>query len=268
MNLNITEQKSIEIDKYNSYKYTFSICTLVTRKNEYQEMLETFSAKGFTNENSEFIYIDNSETNKADGYSGLNQFLAQSKGKYTIICHQDIRLEFDDIVKLKQCLKEMDELDPNWAILGNAGATCDFATKHIRITDPTGSDKRTSEFPSKVESLDENFLVIKNGLNIGVSRDLSGFHFYGTDLCLQADMRGYSAYVVDFHLHHLSEGNRDITFDSCKQNLINKYEYALRPRFVQTSCVYLYITGSSFFKVLFNNKLIFRFKRLKDNFFK
>jgi hypothetical protein len=246
------------------YKYIFSICTLVTRKNEYQEMLETFYKKGFTDENCEFLYIDNSAVNKADGYSGLNKFLAQSKGKYTIVCHQDIRLEFDDIDRLKECIEEIDELDQNWAVLGNAGASCDFSMRSIRITDPHGSDKSTSEFPAKVDSLDENFLVIKNGLNIGLSRDLSGFHFYGTDLCLQSSLRGYNSYVINFHLHHLSPGNIDNYFNSCKKDLIKKYEYALRPRFVQTSCTYMHISGFSTLNAFLNNKLIFRLKRIFD----
>jgi|APSaa5957512535_1039671.scaffolds.fasta_scaffold51398_1 hypothetical protein len=260
------QQNIIQLNDEISYSSLFSICTLVTRKNEYEEMLETFYTKGFTNENSEFLYIDNSETNKADGYSGLNQFLAQSKGKYTIVCHQDIRLEFDNIYKLQECIKEIDKLDPNWSILGNAGVSCDFFTKHIRITDPHGSDQRTSEFPAKVDSLDENFLVIKNGLNIGLSRDLSGFHFYGTDLCLQSSLRGYSAYVINFHLRHLSPGNVDNYFYSCKKDLIKKYEYALRSRFIQTTCTYMYISSFTTLNTLFNNKLFFKFKKIFDGY--
>ena len=263
MELSIIELKDDII-----YLKEFSICTLVTRKDEYQEMIETFYSKGFTNENSEFLYIDNSETNKADGFSGLNHFLAQSNGEYTIVCHQDIRLEFDDIVKLQERIKEMDQLDPHWAVLGNAGATCDFSKKSIRITDPTGEDKQIGGFPAKVDSLDENFLLIKNGLNIGLSRDLNGFHFYGTDLCILADLRGYSAYVIDFHVRHLSSGNRDDYFDSCKKELIAKYQIALRPRFIQTSCVYLYISGSPFFSRILNNKIAFRLKSIVDNFIK
>jgi hypothetical protein len=248
------------------YPKEFSICTLVTRKDEYEEMLKTFYKKGFTDENSEFLYIDNTEVNKADGYSGLNKFLAHSKGEYTIVCHQDIRLEFDDIIKLRGCIKEMDELEKNWAVLGNAGASCDFSTKHIRITDPHGSNKSTSKFPAKVDSLDENFLIVKNGLNIGLSRDLNGFHFYGTELCLQSSLRGYNSYVIDFHLHHLSPGNIDNYFNSCKKDLIKKYEYALRPRFIQTSCTYMYISGFSTLNAFLNNKLIFRLKRMLDDY--
>ena len=209
MNINNCTELLVN-DKF--YQYDFSICTLVTRKNEYQDMLETFNDKGFTDKNSEFLYIDNSEINKADGYSGLNWFLAQSKGKYTIICHQDIRLEFDDIIKLQQCINEMNIIDPHWSVLGNAGGTCDFSKLHIRITHPYGENVKTSEFPIEVDSLDENFLVIKNGLNIGLSRDLQGFHFYGTDLCFQAKLQGYNAYVINFHLSHLSRGSMDKNF--------------------------------------------------------
>ena len=265
MLINTCEELSINSQ---DYKYNFSVCTLVTRKNEYEEMLESFYQKGFTNTNSQFSYIDNSTSNKGDGFAGLNKFLSNSQAKYTIICHQDIRLEFDDIEKLNNCIKEIEKKDPNWAVLGNVGGSSDLFKLHCRITDPYGSNKNTSSFPIQVNSLDENFLLVKNGLNIGLSRDLKGFHFYGTDICLQANLRGYSAYVIDFHLRHLSPGNVDDYFNNCKKDFIKKYEFALRPRFIRTSCAYLYISGFSILNILINNKIFFKIKKIMDTYIK
>jgi len=44
-----------------NYAFEFSICTLVTRKQEYNEMLQSFLAKGFSEDKCEFIYADNTE---------------------------------------------------------------------------------------------------------------------------------------------------------------------------------------------------------------
>jgi hypothetical protein len=43
------------------YTYQFTICTLVTRKTEYEEMLQSFLAKGFDTQTCEYLYIDNSK---------------------------------------------------------------------------------------------------------------------------------------------------------------------------------------------------------------
>lgn len=50
------------------YTYQFTICTLVTRKTEYEEMLQSFLAKGFDTQTCEYLYIDNSEQSTFDAY--------------------------------------------------------------------------------------------------------------------------------------------------------------------------------------------------------
>jgi hypothetical protein len=52
-------------------------------------------------------------------------------------------------------------------------------------------------------TLDENFLVL-NRRNVPRSTDgLSGFHLYGSDVCLHALSSGGSAYVIDFPISHV-----------------------------------------------------------------
>ena len=103
------------------YEYLFSICTLVTRKQEYEEMLESFLQKGFTTDCCEYMYIDNSNNCTFDAYEGLNIFLQKAKGKYIILCHQDIILHDNDKDYLLKLIKEVNDKDESWAVLGNAG---------------------------------------------------------------------------------------------------------------------------------------------------
>lgn len=241
----------------------FSVCTLVTDTKEYEEMVVSFRKAGFTDENSEFLYADNSAGNQYDGFTGVRTFLTKSTAKYVIICHQDVLLSYDGFDKLNACVEELEQTDSNWAIAGNAGYV-DSNRKAIRISDPYGMDVSKGPFPAKVRSLDENFLIVKQASGLTPSNDLRGFHFYGTDLCLIADILGYNAYVIDFHLYHKSGGNCDESFFNAKERLIAKYHRVFKSRFVRTTCTPLYLSGCSVLNTLFNRKLMYSLKKRID----
>jgi hypothetical protein len=211
----------------------FSICTLVTKPGQYEQMVASFRAAGF-DEGCEYLFIDNSTRNKFDGYSGLNFFLSHSRGSYTIICHQDVLLAFDDRRILEARLSELTELDQYWAVCGNAGLT-EHGRHAIRITDPHGADTRRGPFPSRVVGLDENFMVARNCWNLSVSPRLTGFHLYGTELCAVARLLGLNAYAIDFHLRHLSGGSMR-GFDEALTNLASWRSSRLNPGVIGNTC--------------------------------
>jgi hypothetical protein len=245
--------------------YEFSICTLVTNLSEYQEMIESFKNAGFTETISEFLYIDNSKGNIFDGYSGLNKFLNTAEGKYIIVCHQDILLNFDNIDVLRQRIAQIDTIDPDWAILGNAGYG-DFNTKLYRITDPWGENQKMGELPAKAKSLDENFLLIKNEANLALSHNLKGFHLYATDLCTIATILGWNAYVIDFHLYHKSAGSCSESFFASKKAFIKKYSHHTKPFAIRTTCTMMIITGYDVLNRLINKKFFYSIKKRWDSF--
>lgn len=237
------------------YLPKYSVCTLVTQKNLYQSMVNSFIAAGFTSAISEYIYIDNTKSNTTDAYGGINKFLSIARGQFIIICHQDILLEYDRIEQLESCISQLNDLDPNWGLLGNAGGI-KRGKSAIRITDPSGPNRRTAKLPAKVQSLDENFILIRKDANLGASRDLHGFHLYGLDLCLQAMMRGYSAYVVDFHLRHLSPGNFGADYYACKNSVIKKYQKIFPWNYYQTPGSPIFLSGNVFLNRTLNNQSI------------
>jgi hypothetical protein len=211
----------------------FSICTLVTNPPQYEEMVASFRAAGF-GEDCEFLFIDNSTHNKFDGYSGLNFFLSHSSGSHIIICHQDVLLAFDDRRVLEARLSELTELDPYWAVCGNAGLTED-GSNAIRITDPHAADTKCGAFPSRVVGLDENFIVTRNCWNLSVSPRLTGFHLYATELCNIAHLLGLNTYVIDFHLRHLSGGSMQ-GFGEAMMKLATLQSFRLRPHVIGNTC--------------------------------
>ena len=221
----------------------FSICTLVTDLQQYHEMVQSLKDGGFGTEDCEYLYFDNSRANAADAFAGYNQFLTEARGAYAILCHQDIALLNDGRSVLERRLQELDRLDPNWGLCGNAGATGEGRLA-IRITDPHGADQALGPFPARVVALDENFIVARRQANLALSHDLTGFHLYGADLCTIADILGRSAYVIDFHLHHKSAGKSDGGFYQARLAMMRKYARALRPRWVNTTCTYFRLNGS------------------------
>jgi hypothetical protein len=212
----------------------YSIGTLVTNWDQHRSMRASFEAKGFTVADCEYLTIDNTGPDYTDAFGGLNAMLNDARGVYAVLCHQDVRLVDDGREVLDRRLAELSALDPRWAVTGNAGATAS-GDLVIRISDKVGKGQRLGTFPSRVVSLDENFIVVKRDTRVGFSRDLLGFHFYGADVCLVADIVGYSSYVIDFHLLHLGRGAKGEAFDKMKAAFTAKWRHALRDRNVQTT---------------------------------
>jgi hypothetical protein len=238
--------------------YKYSVCTLVTKLEEYEEMQLSFIAAGFDPIFTEFLYIDNSKSNEFDGFSGLNKFLLEAKGTYIILCHQDILLINDNLNVLESRMSALDLLDNKWAILSNAGAS---KIKHEVFT-VTESDyvlKKKGIFPTQVKSVDESFILLKRNANLSLSSDLAGFHLYGTDICMIASMLGYNSYVIDFNILHKSKGKVDHHFIEIREKLILKYTHLFKGSYYQTTNTSFYISSLHWVNKLLNTRFVMFF---------
>jgi hypothetical protein len=220
----------------------YTVATLVTDRGLYAEMRASFVAAGFTPPGCEYLCVDNSGPPQTSAFEGLNRLLDAARGRYVVLCHQDVRLLEHGRARLDSLLAELEAKDPAWALAGNAGGVRPGRLA-LRITDPHGPDRRVGSLPERVMSLDENFIVVKRAARVGFSRDLAGFHLYGADICLVADILGYTAYVIDFHLEHLSGGTKSPAFRDAERAFVAKWNRALRPRCIQTTCTLLAVSG-------------------------
>jgi hypothetical protein len=226
-------------------KPRYSICVMVTKWDQYAESMASYRSHGFDDEICEFLLIDNSAGNRADAYVALNEFLQAARGDYVILTHHDVTLIEHGRAELDACLDELTALDPSWAVCGNAGHT--DRDKPVYCLSHTFRDQHVEggPFPARVMSLDENFIVVRRLANLALSRDLAGFHHYGTDLCLIADILGWSVYVIGFHLRHDSRGTIDERYDRSREAIMRKYARALRPRWVHLVTLrQFYISGN------------------------
>ncbi|MEZ5843544.1 MAG: hypothetical protein R3D27_07400 [Hyphomicrobiaceae bacterium] len=224
----------------------FTIATLVTDEAQYAAMRSSFAAGGFSGPDCEYLFIDNrpqgSSFLKADAYRGLNAMLAAARGDIVILCHQDVRLLADGRAALEARLAGLTERDAGWALAGNAGGI-GVGRLALRISDPHGRDQIRGTLPARVQSLDENFIVVRRAAGVAFSGDLAGFHFYGADICQAARVLGWHSYVIDFHLEHLSPGRKDASFVRAATAFRAKWQRALAPRWVQTTCALVRLSG-------------------------
>lgn len=229
----------------------FTIGTLVTDYITYGQMHDSFVQSGFGTEDCEYLCIDNTRTPQTGAYAGLNKLLEAASGKYVILCHQDILIEHDDRATLEALLSNLEEADPDWAVAGNAGVTSDLE-RAIYIEDPTAvgmqrclppanRENICPGFPIPVVSLDENFLLLRRKSGVRFSNDIKfadvrqSFHLYGTDICLNAEILGYSAYVIEFLVHHLSPGNH-AGLSEATRAFQSKWGCVFPKRVLRTTC--------------------------------
>jgi hypothetical protein len=121
--------------------------------------------------------------------------------------------------------------------------------------------------PLVTKTVDENFIVVKNSANLALSNNLSGFHMYGTDICLVADILGFKSYIIDFNIIHKSNGNVGKAFYKNRKEFLKKYNYALRGRFMSTTITRFYISGNWFTVLLYNFQPVKFFVRQYYKFF-
>lgn len=219
--------------------FEFSFCSLVNNLEQYRSMIGAFVRSGFSPENSEFLFVDNTKGNVGDGYTGLNSLTRATRGQYIIYCHQDV-FPIDDYDVLIRRLRELDDLDPAWAIAGNAGFSSDNIPA-CRITDKFGADQRFGSFPMKVITLDENFFILKSDVRVSFSNDLQGFHLYATDLVSNARLAGWNAYVIDYHLRHDGNASMGEPFEQSCAAFQRKLSEFARPRKIVPPSTKIYI---------------------------
>ena len=210
----------------------YSVCVLVTRADQFEQMRESFVRGGFDPESCEYLVCDNTAGNRADAYVALNEFLQAAAAGRIILGHQDLVLLDDHRRHLDVRLDELGRIDPHWALAGNAGVTTDGLPQLCLPHDDLADAVLGGPFPQQVVSLDENFIVVRAEANLALSRDLSGFHHYGTDLCLIADVLGWNAWVIDFYLRHFGTGTVDESYFASARGIEAKYRRALRSRWV------------------------------------
>lgn len=255
----MTQPKAIAGNVCFNKQYTF--CTLVTNFSEYMKMIDSAKKAGFDGNDVEFLYFDNQKSNQFDGYSGINRALQEAQGEYLIFCHQDILFHDDKRPILDACLAELEILDKNWAVAGNAGKD-NSSFFHARISDPNMQNVHIGKLPAKVMSLDENFMILNRKHRFATSSQaLSGFHLYALDLCQNAYGLGLNCYVINFHLLHKSGGTMSQSYYDAQNNYIALQQKRKAIDDFFPLCSSFYVGSSQIKNVFFKNQTLLKWRR-------
>ena len=203
---------------------------------DYAALRSALSSQGFTEDNCEFLVCDNSEKNLFSAYAGVRLFLREAKGKYVLILHQDA-IPLESAEKLLNCIEYLELRDPLWGVIGNAGKL-KSSRSVMSILSAPDTERPRSPFV-KVETIDENMMIIRNGTGITLSADMGGYHFYAFDLCSVAARLGYNSYVVDHLWRHDSHGAIDEDFFAAKRRMERKMSRYHGERLAPTTCTIL-----------------------------
>jgi hypothetical protein len=140
-----------------------------------------------------------------------NRALEETDAEILILAHQDVYLPAGTLARLDAELRRLDELAPDWAVAGAAGADAEKVFYGAVWSSGIGGlVAGNGGLPARVETLDEMILIVRVDAGLRFDDNLPGFHLYGTDIIQIAASQGRSAWVVDLPAVHHSRPVRNL----------------------------------------------------------
>ena len=165
-----------------------------------------------------------------------NDALERARSEIVIFAHQDMYFPQDWISSLESALSYLESHDPNWGVLGSFGVTARKDRYGHVYSSGLGVIGKPVDKPIPVQTLDEIVLIVRKSSHLRFDTALSGFHFYGSDLCLEASAKGMRNYVIPGFCVHNTQMYPVLPaeFYACYRQFRSKW---LRCLPVHTSCI-------------------------------
>jgi len=123
-----------------------------------------------------------------------------------VFAHQDVHFPDGWFAQLEATCRNLDMLDPSWAVAGLCGITRDREfVGHLWDSGLGAICGGPFDPPREVVSLDEVVLIVRRASGVSFDPALPSFHLYGTDIVLDAAKAGMRSYVVDLPVIHNSK---------------------------------------------------------------
>ena len=134
-----------------------------------------------------------------------NAGLDATTARICVFAHQDVYLPLGWEERLKDCVAQLDRLDPNWAVAGLFGM--DLAGTHVGWVWDGSQGKELGgsfETPIEVHSIDELLIILNREANLFFDSNLPSFHMYGTDIVQTARAAGHGTFIISAPVIHNS----------------------------------------------------------------
>jgi Glycosyltransferase like family len=146
-----------------------------------------------------------------------NDAIRKAKTDVLVFAHQDVYLPEGWAARVEQALTALEQVDPNWAVLGIWGIDasgrgtgdvyCTFSRRHLG---------GMFEGVREVRCFDEVLLIIRKSSGVRFDEELKGFHFYGTDIALEAARQGKKCYALSAFCIHNTNGYKMLPLEFWK----------------------------------------------------
>jgi hypothetical protein len=136
---------------------------------------------------------------------GFNRSIARNDSPLLVFLHQDVYLPASWICNVSTAVKQLADIDPDWAVLGVYGVKADGGHVGNVWCSAAGAvlGKPLSE-PVPVESVDELAFVVRRASGCLFDEKLPDFHLYGTDIIQIAGAMHLRSYVANLPVVHNS----------------------------------------------------------------
>jgi hypothetical protein len=142
----------------------------------------------------------------ASASKAYNDAIDRSMNDLMVFAHQDILFATSWMADLQRALQSLEVTDPNWGVLGCYGETRDDDERGYILSGAQGTIGKAFTQPAQVQTLDEIVLILRKSSGLRFDERLPNFHFYGTDICMEAAKNGRKAYAIPaFCIHNAAE---------------------------------------------------------------
>jgi hypothetical protein len=165
-----------------------------------------------------------------------NEAIDRSENDIIVFAHQDIYFPESWIRDLNNALSYLEKEDPKWGVLGCGGVTQDDERWGFLYSTGLGVLGRPFAFPQPIQTLDEIVLIIKKSSGLRFDDTLPHFHFYGTDICMEAKEKGRKAYAMSSFVIHNTKliSNLNKEYFECYKHIKKRWKKYLP---IQTTCI-------------------------------
>lgn len=147
-----------------------------------------------------------------------NSAIDEAKTDVLVFAHQDVFLPVGWDLRLQQVLKQLSDQDPDWAVAGVWGVhPSGNRSGHlfcVGLGQELGGDFVAGH---EVRTLDEVLLIVRKSSGVRFDEALPGYHFYGTDICLEAERLKKKCYAISAFCIHNTNGYALLPWDFWKR---------------------------------------------------